>query len=55
MDKKQHEGDLKRKQEKHLENIQQLNDQLWSPCMHNQCPECIGTGIKKDGHRVFIL
>ncbi len=47
MDKEKYEEELKKKQEEHLKHIQ--NNQYWSPCLHDSCPECIGTGIKKNG------
>lgn len=39
--------DLKIRQKQHLNNINKVID--WQPCLHDSCPECIGTGIKKDG------
>lgn len=46
-DREDYERDLKRRQKEHLDH---LNDnQSWHPCMHDACPECVGTGIKKDG------
>ena len=41
------ELDLRRRQQEHLASIG--NMQTYEPCMHDSCPECIGTGIKKDG------
>ena len=49
MDRKSYEEDLKRRQDQHLRNIQQANDRNWRPCMHDQCQQCHGTGIKYDG------
>ena len=49
MDRKQYEQELKERQERHLSNIQGLNDTNWRPCMHDQCQECHGTGIKANG------
>lgn len=45
------DDDLIRRQREHLE---QINGKNWSynapsTCLHDNCPECIGTGIKKDG------
>lgn len=48
MDRKQYEEDLKRRQEEHLRQVN--NDPFnWQPCLHDQCPECVGTGIRRDG------
>jgi len=45
-----YERDLKRRQEEHLKNIRGgTNDPYWKPCAHDQCPECLGTGIKRNG------
>lgn len=49
MDRKQYEEDLKRRQKEHLDAIQRQEDLYWRPCMHDQCSECIGTGVKRDG------
>lgn len=42
-----YENDLKRRQENHLKRIN--NNIKWTPCMHDNCPECIGTGFKSNG------
>lgn len=47
--KKQYEEDLKRRQQEHLNNVQKFQNTNWRPCLHDSCPECLGTGIKKDG------
>lgn len=39
--------DLARRQKKHIEDLQ--SKQNWQPCMHNNCPECSGTGIRRNG------
>ena len=44
-----YEEDLKRRQKEHLGNIQRQNDANWRPCLHESCPECLGTGIREDG------
>lgn len=51
MNKEQYEENLKRKQEQHLSNIQGKKDSDWSPCLHDSCTECVGTGIKSDGSK----
>ncbi len=53
MNKKQYEKDLKQKQEEHLKQIKPFipppSSDNWRPCLHDSCPECVGTGIKKNG------
>lgn len=52
MNREQYEEDLKRRQEEHLRNITRsmgYGDHHWQPCMHENCPECVGTGVKRDG------
>lgn len=50
MTKKEYEDDLKRRQKEHLDNVSRFQDnQPWQPCLHDSCPECVGTGIKHDG------
>lgn len=45
--REQHERDLKRRQQEHLNNIN--NNINWQPCAHDNCQECVGTGRKQDG------
>ncbi len=45
--RKQYEEDLKRRQEEHLTSIRQYEP--WQPCMHDSCPQCVGTGVRSDG------
>jgi len=45
----EYEKDLKRRQKEHLESVRGISNPLWTPCAHDSCPECVGTGIKKDG------
>lgn len=45
-DREEYEADLKRRQAEHIRN---LNNIPWSPCMHDQCTECHGTGVKRTG------
>ena len=49
VDRDQYDLDLRRRQKKHLEQVKQIKDLYWRPCLHDQCPDCVGTGIKKDG------
>lgn len=44
-----YERELKERQRKHLESLQQANDAQWKPCMHDQCQQCHGTGISARG------
>lgn len=46
VDRESYERDLKRRQEEHLKNVRDWN---WQPCLHDACPECVGTGIRRDG------
>ena len=46
-DRKSYEDNLKERQKKHLKQIH------WKPCLHDNCPECVGTGIKKDGSKCY--
>lgn len=41
-----YEQDLARRQQEHLARVRQMN---WQPCAHDNCPYCIGTGVKSDG------
>jgi hypothetical protein len=51
MNREEYEKELKQRQEKHLKNIRGYwnNNQNWCPCLHDSCPECIGTGFRHDG------
>lgn len=44
--------DLAKRREEHLkkvqENLTQGSDQ---PCLHDQCENCVGTGVKLDGQK----
>lgn len=46
MNRKLLQDDLHRRQQQHLNNIENNN---WQPCLHDNCPECLGTGRKSDG------
>ncbi len=43
--------DLKRRQKEHLDKVRMSRGdyQPTSRCLHDGCPECIGTGVKRDG------
>lgn len=52
-----YEEDLKNRQEEHLRKVKEYAQRNqgyvyevdYSFCMHDACPECVGTGIKIDG------
>lgn len=48
-EREQYEEELRRRQQQHLDNIKNGRINNWQPCMHDSCPECVGTGIKSDG------
>lgn len=43
------DDDLQRRQVEHLGQVRKNAIGSASDCLHNQCPECVGTGIKKNG------
>lgn len=47
MNKEEYEKDLKARQEVHLKSLETKED--WKPCLHDQCPNCLGTGKSKFG------
>ena len=49
IDRKQYEDDLQRRQKEHLDNVYNNQNRNWRPCLHDSCPECLGTGVKRDG------
>jgi hypothetical protein len=49
VDRKQYEDDLQRRQREHLDNVYNNQNSNWRPCLHDSCPECLGTGVKRDG------
>ena len=51
MDQEQYQKDLEKRQKEHLERVlKNQNDNFnWRPCLHDQCAECVGTGIKLNG------
>lgn len=46
INREEYERNLKRRQKEHLDSIQK---HPWQPCLHDGCPDCVGTGIKRDG------
>lgn len=52
MDKRQYEKDLAERQRKHREGIEKSKMASdWQPCRHNECSQCVGTGVKSDGSK----
>ena len=50
MNQREHyEQDLIRRQAEHLKQVSDGQDLNWRPCLHDQCPDCVGTGVKRDG------
>lgn len=43
-----YDRDLRRRQAEHLRGVRDYR-QHWQPCLHDQCPECVGTGVRRDG------
>ena len=49
MDRKAYEEDLRRRQEEHLRAVRGEQAEVWRPCLHDECPNCLGTGVGRDG------
>ena len=47
IDKDEYYRDLDRRQKEHLDSV--MGEQHCQPCLHDGCPECVGTGVKRDG------
>lgn len=43
-----YEDNLRRRQKEHLERVHNRGGR-YQKCLHDGCPQCVGTGIKKDG------
>lgn len=41
--------DLRERQRRHLEEVNRRFDNRGHSCLHDGCPECIGTGIRRNG------
>jgi len=48
MYRKEYEENLKATQRAHLDRINGTHIN-WTPCLHDQCQSCHGTGLKSDG------
>lgn len=44
-----YEDELKERQIKHLESLDQTRNDNWRPCLHDQCQRCHGTGRSAQG------
>lgn len=49
INREEYEKNLRERQRKHFEEIRKNQDNHWQPCLHDQCPQCHGTGVKLDG------
>jgi hypothetical protein len=49
MNRDEYEVELKKRQQEHLQLVHERH-QVWKPCRHAACPECVGTGVKLDGY-----
>lgn len=38
-------------QNQHLQEVEDRKERERGKCLHDQCTECLGTGVKKDGNR----
>lgn len=47
MNREDYERDLKERQRQHLEAVRGHDN--WRPCLHDACPECVGTGVRRSG------
>ena len=47
--REQYERDLAERQRQHLESVRRSSDMHWQPCLHDNCTECYGTGVRHDG------
>ncbi len=48
-DEEEYNRGLQERQKRHLDGICNPHSAPWMPCMHDSCPQCVGTGIKGDG------
>lgn len=50
MNRQEYEEDLKRRQAEHIKRISTpMEFEYWQPCLHDLCPECLGTGLSLNG------
>lgn len=63
MDRKEYEKALRKKQSEHLKKVREnfkslqkkIPDRPWEPCLHDDCTECHGTGVKLNGSRCIHM
>ena len=53
MNKEEYEKDLKERQEAHLKELDEYVN--WQPCLHDNCQNCLGTGISRTGACVHAI
>lgn len=49
VNRQDYEKELAERQRKHLENVEGFGGNNWRPCLHDQCSQCHGTGVRHDG------
>jgi len=52
IDEEEYYKDLERRQQEHLDRVKRLYSPFsppFQPCLHDQCPSCLGTGVRADG------
>jgi len=49
VDKATYEKEQKARQSEHLQRVAENKKPVWQPCLHDSCPDCLGTGTKLDG------
>lgn len=54
MNREQYERELAERQRRHLESIN-YGAQPWRPCLHDNCPQCNGTGVSILGPCVHMI
>jgi hypothetical protein len=55
MNEDDYRKDLARRQQEHLKNVRANRFLNFRPCMNDECPQCIGTGIKQDGTKCLHM
>ena len=55
MKRNEYEKDLRERQKRHLDSVRGREQEDFQPCLHDRCPQCVGTGIKKDGTRCIHM
>ncbi len=49
----QYQRNLDERQKKHLDEIKRRQDAAFTPCAHDACTSCHGTGVKVSGEACF--